>query len=170
VSAKWRALMRSNIETRDGGKTNLSNLAAYVSQLSAIITIAGFQNAEQVAMSLMEEPVPRDGLQLIANSVAELREVVVEKVTSYDMDVLFCPCGTSFDAMWMTDNFNSGREGSKVSSDGLVLCTTNLGLKLTRSVTKDRNTEYEDIVLLGAKVALQSATNDLIGTRVAVTI
>jgi hypothetical protein len=155
VSGKWRALTRSNL---DGNL--LPSLAAYVGpQLSAVITIAGFENAEQVAMSLMAEP--GNALGLIANSVAELKEGIAEKVTSCDMDVLFCPCGTSFDARWMTDAFN----GSQVSSDELVLCTTNLGLKLTRSVTKDRNTEYEDIVLLRAKVALQSVMDDLIGPQ-----
>jgi hypothetical protein len=166
VSGKWRALTRSNIETGERGRTNLlPNLAAYIgSQLFAVITIAGYQNAAQVATSLMEES--RDGLQLIANSVAELKEAIAEKVTSCDMDVLFCSCGTSFDPMGMTDDFNSGRKRSKPSSGGLVLCTTNLGLSLTRSTKKDRNTEHEDAdvvnVLLKPRVALQSVVNDLI--------
>jgi hypothetical protein len=159
VSGKWRALTRSNL---DGNI--LPSLVAYVSpQLSAVITIAGFENAEQVAMSLMEEP--GNALRLIANSVAELKEGIAEKVTSCDMDVLFCPCGTSFDARWMADDFNSGPKGSQVSSNELVLCTTNLGLRLTRSVTKDRNTGYENVVLLGARVALQSVMDDLIGSQ-----
>jgi hypothetical protein len=145
---------------RDGDETNLlPSLAPYIkSQLSSVMTVAGYQDAEQKARTLTEEF--ESGLQIIANSVVELRETIA-KMASCDIDVLFSSRGTSFDARWMSDYFESNRKASEVPRDELVLCTTSLGLKLTRNVTRSRDAGYEN-VLLKAKVVFQSVMSDLI--------
>jgi hypothetical protein len=147
----------SSIPSSTQNRTLLPSLTAYLrSQLSAVITIAGYQKAAQVATSLTEES--QSGLQLIVNSVSELREA---NYTIRDMFVLFSPCGDPFMAKGMTDLFNSGGKAGEDSSDRLLLCTAELGLSHLDSgdVKKDRK-KY--VIHLKPKVVLQSAVNYLI--------
>jgi hypothetical protein len=162
VSGKWRALTKSSVDKLlDGGKTSFSSYVTKLiaERLSAIMIIAGCYDAIYAYKTVTEKFESK--LALITKSVLELRRVTGEKITSCDMSVFGYLCETPFDAALMFDDFNNGAK-PELSSGGVVLCTTELGLRLAKSVSKDGRAEYVEETILMPKVVLQSAVEDMV--------
>ena len=95
----------------------------------------------------------------IVRGALEVRKVIGEEMATTDFEV-FCPrYGQRFVADMMEDmDGPSARDGTSESSksNDVILCTTGLGLRRygKKAIAGDSKEEWEESVLLKAKVAL----------------
>ncbi|KAG0706766.1 hypothetical protein DFH29DRAFT_995633 [Suillus ampliporus] len=91
----------------------------------------------------------------ISKAACRLAQVTKEEIMSANFEVIAADSGQSFDGQEMTDAFEDYG-----SSDGVVLCTTELGLRCSaRKATGDMSASEEHIdrrILLRPKVVLES--------------
>ena len=159
VAGQWRILTRSNLDRQQ--ERNETRFAQEVydilfNKTSAIASITGFHDI------LTKESM--NSLQWIAKSTLDLRSAVTQRVSSSDMEVFLVPRGDNFNPRIMTDDTSDGRKGTIKSSasHGMVFCTTDLGLKCLRGVTKDQGTQYVEDILLMPKVLLVSTVEEML--------
>jgi hypothetical protein len=158
VAGQWRILTSTNLDRlQERNETSFPQevVDLLFSITSAIASITGFHDI--LTKELM------NSLQWIAKSTLELRSAVAQRVSSSDMEVFLIPHGHDFNPRFMTDDSSDGRKGTIKSSasHGVVFCTTDLGLKCIRGVTKDQGTQYVEDILLMPKVLLQSTVDSL---------
>jgi hypothetical protein len=132
-----------------------------IAGISTVLAVAGYSS------ELPREPTDEwiHNVKSIISSTLELRTAISEGISSREIEVIIHPFGTQFDAKTMINNFDNGRRKftRRTAGDKVVLCTTDLGLKSWRGVTKEFGTEYMAEVLLRPKVALQSIVRDALG-------
>ena len=130
------------------------------SGISTLLTIAGYRH--DLPTPLIDELVAN--LQSITSSAVELRSAIAERISSCDMEVVYLPSGALFDPKSMDDSFGDGFRSFEGDDKGdTVLCTTHLGMKVSRGVAGGDGTEVVVEVLLKPKVALQSVAEDALG-------
>ena len=156
VAGNWRILTTTNLDRlqeRNEIRFLQEVFELLFNKTSAITSIAGFHDI------LTKEPM--NSLHWIAKSTLELRSAVTQQVSSSDMEVFLVPRGDDFNPRCMTEDIDHGRKGTIKSSDsrGVVFCTTDLGLRCLRGVTKEQGTQYVEDILLMPKVLLQSTVD-----------
>jgi hypothetical protein len=140
------------------GITFESQVNEFRSGISTLLSIAGY--GQDLPEFLNEELMAN--LDSVTASALELRSAIAQKISSCDMELIYFPYGTAFDGESMEDSFGD------VTGNGqsnLSLCTTHLGMKVSRGVGggEDGNTQVVVETLLKPKVALQSIAEDALG-------
>ena len=160
VAGKWRSLAKSHLDQLriKEGITFESQVNEFRSGISTLLSIAGYNKdlPEHINEELMAN------LDSVAASALELRSAIAQRISSCDMELIFLPSGTVFDGESMEDSF--GDANGAAGPSNLSLCTTELGLKVSRGVGgEDGNMQVVVETLVKPKVALQSIGEDALG-------
>jgi hypothetical protein len=129
IAGKWRSLSRAQMSTDD------VELQAWISKyisraLRVVFVVSGFDREEsKIRMNGFAEGIGR-----IVRGALELNQLIGEQITSADFSVYSVRPGTPFDPGSMKDI-----ECPRQPQDGLVLCTSALGL--CRREGRPRSTE-----------------------------
>lgn len=96
-------------------------------------------------------------LSFLVSLAMRVNKIVGEDVTSGDFEVLAVPPATAFDVAMMEDSYDDGRSAkARGSNMSKVLCATDLGLRKKTRVGMTGEKQWETMVLLKPKVALES--------------
>ena len=96
-------------------------------------------------------------LSFLVSLAMRVNKIVGEDVTSGDFEVLAVPPATAFDVTTMEDSYDDGRSAkARGSNMSKVLCATDLGLRKKTRVGMTGEKQWETMVLLKPKVALES--------------
>ncbi|KAG2074306.1 hypothetical protein BDR04DRAFT_1093541 [Suillus decipiens] len=159
TSSRWRALTHKHIHELhpELNEYAINEMTETIFRWSLdIFLISGSTNPQPNPAS-RENFRARFGAQVkrISKAACRLAQVTKEEIMSANFEVIAADSGQSFDGQEMMDAFEDYR-----SSDGVVLCTTELGLRCSMSrATSDAPASEESIdrrILLRPKVVLES--------------
>ncbi|KAG1887025.1 hypothetical protein F4604DRAFT_1719683 [Suillus subluteus] len=159
TSSRWRALTHKHIHELhpELNEYAINEMTETIFRWSLdIFLISGSTNPQPNPAS-RENFRARFGAQVkrISKAACRLAQVTKEEIMSANFEVIAADSGQPFDGQEMMDAFEDYR-----SSDGVVLCTTELGLRCSTSKpTSDASTSEESIdrrILLRPKVVLES--------------
>ncbi|KAG2154053.1 hypothetical protein DEU56DRAFT_772607 [Suillus clintonianus] len=159
TSSRWRALTHKHIHELhpELNEYAINEMTETIFRWSLdIFLISGSTNPQPNPAS-RENFRARFGAQVkrISKAACRLAQVTKEEIMSANFEVIAADSGQPFDGQEMLDAFEDYK-----SSDGVVLCTTELGLRCsTRKATSDAPASDESIdrrILLRPKVVLES--------------
>jgi hypothetical protein len=125
-----------------------------VHHLVAVLLIAGYQDTHAHLVETFRFKFG-ENLRRIADMALYLNKAIGEGITSGDLQILYLPCGTPYNPEQMEDGHGGGIEESRATGTR-ILCTTDLGLRRVEKVSAGGRHDWEEIMLLKPKVALES--------------
>jgi hypothetical protein len=161
VVGLWRTLSESHLEKlQDKEETGAaSDMTAFIfTRLSAVVVIAGYDYGLPPKLA---EVVLSD-LRPITRCMLELRGIIGGRSPFCDLKIVHHRAGARFDANSMKSLHSQDDSSSTTTTPGLVLCTTDLGLRRLRVVAGKQGVDYVDDVLLMPKVLIQSVVEHIL--------
>ncbi|KAK0209597.1 hypothetical protein IW262DRAFT_1468867 [Armillaria fumosa] len=158
VAGRWRSMTRSGSKYESLSDVKKEWIKIVIRKLAIVLIFAGWTGVginptwEACTSFLMKRYGER--LEEIVHLAVDLDRGMGEGIVSEDIVVFFVGGGSSF----VSDTMENGDGESTVLESDRVLCTCELGLKVSRSVQKDGYSA----ILVKPKVVLSSTMSEII--------
>ncbi|EPQ55254.1 hypothetical protein GLOTRDRAFT_93752 [Gloeophyllum trabeum ATCC 11539] len=156
VAGRWRSLARGHMRQWDeGGQAEYDHyLPLVTSDVLQVYALTGCVSLE--ALSSTKGTVFKS-LSEIIRFALRIRNTLGEEITSCDLEVVTAPQGQPFNPQCMDEDGGDESGQQDYSSDTQVLCTTQLGLSRTESVSSGgKKYQHRGEIVTNCKVALSS--------------